>query len=98
LLTAEPIDAAEALLWGLVDKVAPADRLDQAVDELARPILAAGPRAVRSQKRLILDWEELPMTAAIERGIDSFVAAFDSDEPGRMADAVLARMKARRQE
>ncbi|HEY1299048.1 MAG TPA: enoyl-CoA hydratase [Stellaceae bacterium] len=98
LFTGEPIDAAEALLWGLVDKVAPADRLDQAVDELARPILAAGPRAVRIQKRLILDWEELPMTAAIERGIDSFVAAFDSDEPGRMADAVLARMKARRQE
>jgi len=95
LLTGETIDAAEALAWGLVDAVAPADRLDDAVDRFARPILAAGPRAIRLQKSLILDWEELPMGAAIERGIDGFVSAFDSDEPARMAGAALARLRAR---
>ena len=31
LLTGETIDAAQALAWGLVDAVAPADRLDDAV-------------------------------------------------------------------
>jgi enoyl-CoA hydratase/carnithine racemase len=98
LLTGEPIDAAEALLWGLVDKVASADRLDAAVDELARSILAAGSQAIRLQKRLILEWEELPLSAAIERGIHSFVGAFDTDEPARMAGAALARLKARRRE
>ncbi len=96
LLTGEPIDAAEALLWGLVDRVAPADELDAAVDELARPILAAGPRAIRIQKALILDWEELSLSAAIARGIDAFVGAFDSGEPGRLAGAALARLAARR--
>ena len=96
LYTGEPIDAATALDWGLVDSVAPADRLDEAVERLAYPILAAGPHAIRLQKALILDWEELPATAAIARGIDRFVAAFDSDEPARMAGAALARLRARR--
>jgi enoyl-CoA hydratase/carnithine racemase len=96
LYTGETIGAAEALAWGLVDGVAPAAALDAAVDRLARPILMAGPRAVRLQKSLILEWEELPTAAAIERGIDAFVAAFDSDEPARMAGAALARLRARR--
>ncbi len=97
LLTGETIGAAEALEWGLVDIVAPAEALDAAVERLARPILAAGPRAIRLQKSLILDWEELPAEAAIARGIDAFVSAFDSDEPARMAGAALARLRARRQ-
>ncbi len=76
--------------------MAPSAGLDQAIDRLTRPILAAGPRAIRLQKRLILDWEELPTGPAIERGIDAFVQAFDSDEPARMAGAALARLKARK--
>jgi enoyl-CoA hydratase len=96
LLTGETIDAAAALGWGLADIVTSAGGLDEAVERLARPILAAGARAVRLQKSLILDWEELPTEAAIARGIDAFVSAFDSDEPARMANAALVRMHARR--
>ncbi len=96
LLTGETIGAAEALAWGLVDIIAPPEALDGAVEDLARRILAAGPQAIRLQKSLILDWEELPTTAAVERGIDSFVAAFDTDEPARMAGAMLAELRARR--
>jgi enoyl-CoA hydratase/carnithine racemase len=96
LLTGETISAAEALAWGLVDVVVPHNELDEAVGRLARPILAAGPRAIRLQKSLILDWEELPTAAAIERGIDCFVSAFDTDEPARMARAMLAELRSRR--
>jgi enoyl-CoA hydratase len=96
LLTGETIDAAEARAWGLVDIVAPGAGVDEAVERLARPILAAGPRAIRLQKSLILDWEELPAEAAIARGIDAFVSAFDTDEPAQMAGAALARLRGRR--
>ena len=96
LLTGENIDAAEALAWGLVDIVAPPHQLDEAVDRLARPILAAGARAIRLQKSLILDWEELPISAAVQRGIECFVSAFETDEPARMAGAMLAELRARR--
>ncbi len=95
LYTGEPIDAATALSWGLVDVVAPADGLDDAVERMLHPILAAGPRAIRLQKALILEWEDQPLAAAITRGIDAFVAAFDSAEPARMAGDALARLRAR---
>ena len=96
LLTGETIGADEALAWGLVDAVMAGGELDDAVEHLVRPILTAGPRAVRLQKKLILDWEELPTAAAIERGIDCFVSAFDTDEPARMAAAMLAELRSRR--
>ena len=96
LLTGETIGADEALSWGLVDAVASPGDLDDAVERLARSILAAGPQAVRLQKSLILDWEELPTAAAIERGIDCFVGAFDTDEPARMAGALLSELRSRR--
>jgi len=97
LLTGEPLGAAEALAWGLVDLVAPPAALDEAVETLARPILAAGPNAIRLQKSLILEWEELPTTAAVERGIDCFVSAFETGEPASMARAMLAKLRARRE-
>jgi enoyl-CoA hydratase/carnithine racemase len=96
LLTGETIGAAEALAWGLVDVVAPPETLDEAVEDLARAILAAGANAIRLQKSLILDWEELPTAAAVQRGIDCFVGAYDTDEPARMAGAALAELRARR--
>jgi enoyl-CoA hydratase len=96
LLTGDTIGAAEALAWGLVDIVAPPEGLDEAVQDLARPLLAAGPNAIRLQKSLILDWEELPIAAAVQRGIDCFVSAYDTDEPARMAGAMLAALRTRR--
>jgi enoyl-CoA hydratase/carnithine racemase len=96
LLTGETIGAAEALAWGLVDVVAPPVNLDEAVEDLVRPILAAGANAIRLQKSLILDWEELPTAAAVQRGIDCFISAYDTDEPARMAGAMLAELRSRR--
>jgi enoyl-CoA hydratase len=96
LLTGETIDAATALAWGLVDAVALPAELDATVAGFADAILAGGANAIRLQKTLIGEWEELPTAAAVARGIDRFVEAFDSDEPARMAGAMLARMRARR--
>jgi len=96
LLTGVMIDAAEALGWALIDAVAPPDRLDDMVQRFADTILAAGPQAIRLQKKLILDWEELPTGAAVARGIEIFTEAYATDEPRRMAHAQLAAMRARR--
>ena len=96
LLTGETIAAGEALAWGLVDAVAAVGGLDEAVDRLIQPILAAGPRAIRLQKQLLLEWEELPTAAANEHGIDCFVSAFDTDEPARVAGTMLSELRSRR--
>jgi enoyl-CoA hydratase/carnithine racemase len=98
LLTGVTIDAEEAQAWGLVDAVAAPDALDAMVERFAETLLAAGPQAIRLQKRLIRDWQELPAEAAIARGIDIFAEAYATDEPRRMAGARLAEMRARRKE
>jgi enoyl-CoA hydratase/carnithine racemase len=55
LLTAEPVDARQALDWGLVTKVVPHDRLLEEAETVARQILRNSQRAVRSAKQTILD-------------------------------------------
>ena len=97
LLTGVMIDAEEALAWALVDAVVSPDRLDAVVERFATAILAGGAQAIRLQKKLILDWEELPTGAAVARGIEIFAETYESDEPRRMAEAQLAAMRARRQ-
>jgi enoyl-CoA hydratase/carnithine racemase len=55
LLTAEPIDAQQALQCNLVSKVVPHERLMDEAELTARQILRNSQRAVRSAKQTILD-------------------------------------------
>ena len=91
LLLGEIIGAAEALEWGLVERVAPASGLDGAVEEWLAHLDAAGPLALRSQKALMRRWENLPADAAIAAGVDAFAGAWASDEPVRMMRRFLDR-------
>ncbi len=52
-LTAERIDAAQALQIGLVHEVAEAEALDVAIDDLTSALLKGGPQAQAAAKRLI---------------------------------------------
>ena len=96
LLTGETIDAATAERWGLVEQVVAAGALDAAVERRVAAILTCGPKAVSAQKALIQAWENLPMRDAIARGIDSFAASWDSDEPARMMGGFLDAMRRRK--
>jgi enoyl-CoA hydratase len=91
LLCGENIDAETALRWGLVEQVVEPAGLDAAVEAKLRAILAAGPQAVRLQKKLIREWEDLPVGAAVEAGIRCFVEAWKTDEPARMMAAFVNR-------
>jgi methylglutaconyl-CoA hydratase len=53
LLTGASIDASTAERWGLVNRVVPAGECLAAALELARGLIAAGPKAVESVKHLI---------------------------------------------
>jgi enoyl-CoA hydratase len=81
VLTGRVVGAEEAYAWGLIEAPAPRAALDALVQDRARQILAAGPRAVRLQKELCNRWEELSLSAAIDAGIDTFSRAFEGDEP-----------------
>ena len=96
LLTGETIDAATALAWGLVEEVVSPAQLEAAVERALSGILASGPRAIRLQKALIADWESLPVGAAIQRGIDSFTAAWETDEPRALMQRFLEYQRQRK--
>jgi enoyl-CoA hydratase/carnithine racemase len=89
LLTGAAIPAAQALAWGLVNRVVPGDRLRAAVDALIEPILASGPEAIRLQKDLIVKWRETDLATAVRHGINAFAAAYATDEPREGMNAYL---------
>lgn len=93
LLLAETIEAETALDWGLVEQVVPAESLDAAVEDWLAHLCAAGPAAIRSQKALIRQWEDLPVGAAIEAGVAAFARSWQTDEPRRMLGGFLARRR-----
>jgi enoyl-CoA hydratase/carnithine racemase len=84
LLFGENIDAATALAWGLVEQVVEPAALDAAIERRLDALLAAGPQAVRLQKKLIRDWENMTLSQAVRAGIESFKQAYATDEPTRM--------------
>ena len=93
LLLAETIGAAEALDWGLVERVAAPEALDEAVEAWVDLLLEAGPEAIRSQKALIRRWEDMTLSQAVAAGIESFAASWRTDEPVRMLGGFMARKK-----
>jgi len=93
LMTAETIDAPTALAWGLVDAVAPEGELDGAVEKVIAALLACGPEALRAQKGLLRQWEELPLKESIEVSIGAFGRSFLSEEPKRLMQHFLDRKR-----
>ena len=93
VMTAENIDAATALAWGLVDKVAPAGGLDEAVEHTVQALLECGAEALRIQKDLCRAWEELPLTEAVDLSVGEFGKSFLSGEPQRMMGGFLNRKR-----
>jgi enoyl-CoA hydratase/carnithine racemase len=93
LMTAENIDAATALAWGLVDVVAQLGGLDHAVERVIGMLLECGPEALRSQKALLRQWEELPLTESVNLSVGVFGQSFLTEEPTRLMQAFVNRKR-----
>lgn len=80
-LTGERFGADEALRLGLVHEVVATDALDARIGELLDALLAAGPQALASAKRLVADVAARPIdTALIVRTTELIADARGSDE------------------
>jgi len=91
VMTAENIDAPTALAWGLIDVVAPQGGLDEAVERVIKMLLECGPEALRAQKALLRQWEELPLTESVNLSVGVFGQSFLTDEPTRLMQAFVNR-------
>ena len=74
----------------------PSSALDAAIEAWIAKLLTSAPRAVRLQKRLIRRWEDLPLAAAVQAGVEAFAAAYETDEPGAAMGKFLAAREARK--
>jgi enoyl-CoA hydratase len=81
LLLGENFNAQTAKEWGFLERIVAPVFLDAVVEEWVSQILTCAPKAVRLQKRLIRSWEDLPLRAAVQAGIDCFATAFETEEP-----------------
>jgi enoyl-CoA hydratase/carnithine racemase len=70
--------------------------LDNAVARWLDQLVSCSPAAVRLQKQLIRSWEDMPLQAAIQAGIESFAIAVRSGEPSAAMHDFLERKTARK--
>ena len=89
----EKLDAKTALAWGLIDKLAPEGGLDAEIEHLVDALLECGPEALRSQKALLRQWEELPLTESVDLSVKVFGESFLTDEPTRLMQAFVNRKR-----
>jgi enoyl-CoA hydratase/carnithine racemase len=93
IMTAENIDAPTALAWGLVDVVAPGGGLDAAIEKTVAALLECAPEALRAQKALLRQWEDLPLKESVELSIGVFGHAFLTGEPQRLMQGFIDRKR-----
>jgi enoyl-CoA hydratase/carnithine racemase len=93
VMTAENIDAATALGWGLIDRIAPQGGLDAAVEQVVAMLLECSPEALRAQKDLLRQWEELPLKESVDLSIGVFGQSYLSGAPQRLMGDFVNRKR-----
>ena len=93
VMTAENIDAPTALAWGLIDVVAAEGGLDAAIEKTVNMLLECGPEALRAQKALLRQWEELPLKESVDLSIPVFGQSFLTGEPQRLMQGFIDRKR-----
>src|SRR6188508_146944 len=80
ILTGRPVDAGEALAFGLANRVVPAGRAREEAEALARAIAAFPPRCVRSDRRSAWEGEGVPLKEAMANEFALGKTTHDSGE------------------
>ncbi len=93
LITGDFIDAATAADWGLVNRVVPADKLDEAVAELAGRITNKSAVAIATGKRMVYTQLEKGMEAAYDYAAEIMACNMMSEDTGEGIDAFFAKRK-----
>lgn len=91
VMTGDMLGAEEAHRAGFVQRLATPETLEGETRRLVDSILAAGPGAVRAQKRIMRGWESLPEAEAVALSIDEFAAMYETDEPAAYMRPFLER-------
>jgi enoyl-CoA hydratase/carnithine racemase len=91
LLTGDVIDARQAMEWGLVNRVVPADQLETATLELARKIAEKPPSTVAAGKRAFYQQMDLGVQKAYDLASGVISASFAHSEGREGMEAFIEK-------
>ena len=80
LTTGRTVAPAEAERLGMVDRLVPADELEQSVAELAAGLAAGAPLAVAGITRAVNDGLERPLEDGLDRELEELAVLFASED------------------
>jgi len=93
VLTGDIISAAEAQRLGLVNKVVPPDKLEEATMELAAKLAAKSPLALQIGKASIYGMQDVPYHKALDMLSDRFAALCCTEDAEEGVKAFLEKRK-----
>jgi enoyl-CoA hydratase/carnithine racemase len=93
VLTGEMISAIEAQRLGLVNKVVPADQLEEATLELARKLAAKSPLALQAGKAGFYGMQDVPYNQALKMLSDRFAFLCCTEDAEEGVRAFLEKRK-----
>jgi enoyl-CoA hydratase/carnithine racemase len=95
LLTGDFIDAATAQRYGLVNRVAPPDRLDAEVAALAQRIVEKSAVAVATGKRMFYKHLEMGLEGAYQYAAETMACNMMAEDVGEGIDAFMQKRPAK---
>jgi len=93
VLTGDIISAAEAQRLGLVNRVVPSDKLEEATMELAAKLAAKSPLALQAGKAGIYGTIGVPYNQALDMLSDRFAALCSTEDAEEGVKAFLEKRK-----
>jgi enoyl-CoA hydratase/carnithine racemase len=91
LLTGEPISAQQAMEWGLINRVVPAEQLDGEVQKLASTLAAKPPATLAAGKRAFYQQMDLGLEQAYALASGVIAASFAHEEGRAGMDAFIEK-------
>jgi len=91
LLTGDPIGAQQAMQWGLVNRVVPADQLNAATQELAAKLAAKPPATVAAGKRGFYQQMDMNLEQAYQLAGKVIASSFAHEEGRAGMDAFIEK-------
>jgi enoyl-CoA hydratase/carnithine racemase len=91
LLTGDMIDAEDAERWGLVNKVVPADKLEEETLALANKLTEKSPLALQMGKQSFYGMSDMEFGKALEYSNETFAALCVTEDAQEGVDAFLKK-------
>ncbi|MHA2790127.1 enoyl-CoA hydratase [Corynebacterium sp. S7] len=93
LMIPDPIDATTALEWGLINAQVEAEELDLTITQWSERLKSIGSQVLAQQKELMNNWENQPLSSAMEDSIGYFCDAYSTGEPQRLMEDFVNRKR-----